>query len=76
MKFIEEFYLILRNDNFNFIQEIIKKKDLKGRYLLNLLKKKASLNLMNKVSKTVSYTWRLLRVDLKCSHHKKEVVIT
>lgn len=27
------------------------------------------------VNNAVLYTWKLLRVDLKCLHHKKEMVI-
>ena len=27
------------------------------------------------VNTTVLYTWKLLRVDFKCSHHKKEMAI-
>ena len=27
------------------------------------------------VYNTVLYTWKLLKVNVKCSHHKKEIVI-
>ena len=27
------------------------------------------------IKNAVLYTWKLLRVDLKCSHHKKEMTI-